>query len=617
MAKLEAANSPRSVGKPRLFTDDDIAAMASGQGNELPPPLQDKSLLGRVGNKVGQGMDALNEYAVEGGRVIDRVVHHPYDSLLNPVTAPPFRRQVERGIVHALPIPEAVSRGLIGDTAQADAATEPGAEKAGVGFGVLLPNPVSAFTGGVAGGLLSGIPAKGAVAGAALGAAKSVLGHELAVAPQAAASAALSGQDAGQAARDAATEPLGLGLAVGLGGIGGAGRGKAEAIRDPKTLSGRTLARIKAGGGEVRTLGSAPVRGGIYEDPELLSRPYGRAGVNEQADQAQLRILEENRRTLAKLRSDYGTQQDAILAKHAKASYDFRPLHGELALLEQGITASNGTTTDPALKAAIDQIRTATTSIPGALGRRPTASGTVSDLIKLQRAVKARANYGQPATVESGPYRILDEILAKEGEAIDPALGPLRQQYRQGIESLKDANDYLFGKREPDIADSAAKERAAALRLGRVGDETQAATGAADRQLEEFRKINPFYQKQVSLVEAKKNLERLRYGEPEVPQPIEKGMGMAAAGAAHHVSLGAIGYKLGGPLGAVLGAGAANYLKNPLATKLRLQLPVSDFVGNRVTGALAPKVENVLIRSAQDRKRKNEENARVLRGEAP
>lgn len=647
---LQAAAKLKDKSSGKGEYDDLLAAAAALPQKPIPasevhhvPPPEPTGVFARLKGKLSSGFDALNETAVAGGKVIGRILSHPVDSLFNPDTAPPFRRSVERGIVHALPIPEAVAERLIGDTKtfddsrryligrpkDADVKFAPHvsgaeAETGGQALGTLLPNPLIRQGAGVAKTLLSRVPAKGIVAGAGKGIAQAVLGHELAAVPQAAASAAVNREPIGEAVRQVATDPVALTIAGTAGGLGGAARGKAAAIRDPRALSGRTLKSIESGGGKIRAAGPNPIVGGTYDDPDLERRPYGRAGVNQQADQAQLRVNAHNEQKLTNARDQFGNEQETILQAHKNSRYDFVPLHSKFAEIEKDITASNGKVTDPSLKSALDHLRAVTTvpaSRPGLGLTGP--GGTVEDLIKAQRMVKARAEYGAPSTVENRPYRLLDGLLAGEGERIDPRLGPLRQKYGQTMESLKAANGYLYGAKRAEVTPTAAQQRGASGRLGRIGDETQAATGAAERQLGEFRNLDPAYEREVGLVEAKKNLERLRYGEPETSAPIEKGMGAAAGRAARRGIMAHVGSAVGATLGPVgrlagtaIGAGTAHLFDNPLANQLRLTLPAADAVGKSLTGSTAPAAENIISRARRQRRERDKENARILRGEA-
>jgi hypothetical protein len=75
---------------------------------------------------------------------------------------------------------------------------------------------------------------------------------------------------------------------------------------------------------------------------------------------------------------------------------------------------------------------------------------------------------------------------------------------------LERANDIVYGKDTPDVADRAAAERTAAATFGRLGDSSQAGTLRAD-QLDELARISPSYERLTRHVRAKKAQEELRY----------------------------------------------------------------------------------------------------------
>lgn len=66
--------------------------------------------------------------------------------------------------------------------------------------------------------------------------------------------------------------------------------------------------------------------------------------------------------------------------------------------------------------------------------------------------------------------------------------------------------------------------------------------------------------------------------------PIEHGMGMAAEHGARKAAAMLLGHHVGGPLGLYLGAKMAEALGNPIATRVRIGLPLAETAG-RVYGS--------------------------------
>ncbi len=243
---------------------------------------------------------------------------------------------------------------------------------------------------------------------------------------------------------------------------------------------------------------------------------------------------------------------------------------------------------------------------------------TAEDLVKIKKYISAKADWNNPGTAENHHFREMYGALVKDAEAIDPRIGQINKQYGATMEGLKRVNDILFGKNRTDIADRAASEKQAALKLGRVGDETQAATAEAP-QIEELRKADPVYAQMLRLLEAKKAQERARFGEPEVSTGFEKGQHRAAGHGAARLGLGVLGAKVGsvfGPVGtaagAALGYKAADVLRNPIANDLRLKLPAAKFIGSRQ--GLGPGLSAVEAARAEQRRKEGERINSVLGG---
>lgn len=616
------------------------AARSIDVGPVKPP----RSLLQRLGDSVAADLKTIGT----GAATVINSVQHPIDTIRDPHK----RREFERGLDDMLTMgagqrlaarignalgdkpdvaigPETFGGGISGgggqpvrNTQDVDERAAPGYRAAGNLVGIFTPGAANAagkLGSKVAGKALSRLPVSGPLSGAAGGTARAVLGYEAAAVPTAAAQAAVAGENPIEAARRAATNPLGLIASAVVGAGAGGARGYSAKLRDPKTLEGRTVRDVEAAGGEIRPFGD-PARGGLYESPELAGLPKGRAGMNELAGKSQEAIKEYNRAKLADAREQYGTELDDILAEHADKSHLAEQTHDTLDALEKRATLSNGKVANKKLHGVVQEVRDLLTTDTGRLDQRVSqASGKpvyvsapavkVEDMIKVKQAVNDLAEWGSPATADNAPYRLIHHALVEDAASVDPRIKELNRTYGQTMEGIKAANDILFGQKKTDVADSAPKSKSAALKLGRVGDETQAAT--TDR-LGELEKLDPEYGRQLRLLKAKKAAERLRYGEPEVSTSIEKGVKRGAA----HAVLPAIGGAIGlshGPIGAAAGAAAGAALENPFALKLRLGLPVAEYAG-RAQGLGAGLLADRIRAAREYQKRLSEQRAALLAG---
>lgn len=293
-----------------------------------------------------------------------------------------------------------------------------------------------------------------------------------------------------------------------------------DALRNPQNEIGRSIAAL-----------DQAKASGVMNTPEFKALPHGAEGFNRAATTAEEQLAGHNEDILNHARQQYGQHIDQILAEHANKRYDFTKLHGELGGIESEMVASNGTVGDPHMKNAIDRVRMMTSqsvvqhgdSFPlsgqPAAGLR-TPAGTVEDLIKAQKVIKADAQYDAAPTVENRPYRLLDKLLSEEGKDIDPRLRPLKADYAKVVDQLGEANDIMYGSRDPDVVRNTSKQKRARGLLGRIGDSTQAAT-LAEQDIARLKALDPKYQEILSPVEAKKAVERTRFGLPHVSRRIE------------------------------------------------------------------------------------------------
>lgn len=217
-----------------------------------------------------------------------------------------------------------------------------------------LPNPITKAAGALGGPLvdvLDKVPAKGIVQNAIMGAAKGAANY---IPPAVAYAAATPGATLHDVV-GAATNPVGLGIAMGGGAIGGGAKGFGQNIRDPLTQSGRDLQAIEAVNGEVRPFGE-PARGGEFESQEMQNLPKGRAGRHELAAKSVDRVLAANDEQYHAAQEAWGNTADQVLADHGDETHFATKTHDVLDKLEQDNTV-NGVVGDEKLAGAIKKAR--------------------------------------------------------------------------------------------------------------------------------------------------------------------------------------------------------------------------------------------------------------------
>jgi hypothetical protein len=205
-------------------------------------------------------------------------------------------------------------------------------------------------------------------------------------------------------------------------------------------------------------------------------------------------------------------------------------VHDLLDRLDSANTV-NGVTVDEHQGRAIDKVRRMLTKDTGQLDYRASVeqgepvtiqapAATIQELMKVKQAVAGLADYGAPATPETRPYRLIDKAIGQDLEAADPRIADLNKRYAETMGRLETANDIMYGAQSPDVMRSTAKQKRARGLLGRVGDNTQAAT-LARKDLERLKDLDPEYRDILAPVEGKKAVERSRFGLPHVSRRIE------------------------------------------------------------------------------------------------
>lgn len=318
---------------------------------------------------------------------------------------------------------------------------------------------------------------------------------------------------------DALTGAL-IGTATAVPSVVSAGAKAARtALRNPQGEIGRTI----------RALDEAKASG-ITKDPTFKALPKGAEGFNQAASEAEEKLASHNEQLLKQARKDYGDSLDQVLKDHADRPHVVSETHNALNQMEAENSVNGETINDNLAKAInktrrmltidtneIDRAHLAATGNVRTL-RRPEVK--VGDLMKVKRAVADLAEYGIPATPETRPYRIIDKTIARELETIDPRVAEMNKKYAATMGQLEESNDILYGSQNPDVVRSTSKQKRARGLLGRVGDSTQAATLARD-DIERLKELDPAYKQAIAPVEAKKAIERTRFGLPHVSRRIE------------------------------------------------------------------------------------------------
>lgn len=361
---------------------------------------------------------------------------------------------------------------------------------------------------GIAGRLATSRPVVGALTGAAAGAGTGAV-EDVA-----------RGMDAGDVASNAGRNALMGGLVGGgIGSVSAAASKGRVALRGQKNEMGRTI----------RGLDEAKASG-VMNDPEFKALPKGAVGFNQAATNAEEQLATHNETLLKQARQQYGKDLADITHAHAERHHIVSETASTIDQLAAENTV-NGVVGNDHLASALDKVSRMITRDTGVMdsaasrasGEYETISAPavkVKDLLKVKKLVSDLADYGNPATPETRPYRILDKTIGRDLEGIDPRVGEMNARYAETMGQLEKSNEILYGSQNPDINRSVSKQRRARGLLGRVGDETQAAT-LAEKDVEALKELDPKYREIISKVEAKKVVERSRFGLPHVSRRIE------------------------------------------------------------------------------------------------
>jgi hypothetical protein len=329
-------------------------------------------------------------------------------------------------------------------------------------------------------------------------------------------------ENARKGVADAAVNPLPAALGAAGGVLHGGARGFSESVRDPLSETGHTLGVVAREGGEINMTGEpvTPTRptSAFTRAAEL---PHGKAGYNRAAAIGGNEFADYNAKLLQAARDSYGHSFDGI-AKSNPQSFDMTPLFNKFDQLIAERTASNGVNGDPDLAAALGQAKSLLTArVRVGNEFRDIPAAKLTDVKIALDKVRDAAEFDAPATKDNRPYRLAYKAMAGEMANIDPRLGPLNQRFAATMDKLERANDIVYGSEDVNPATRARKQAGAAAYLGRAGDPTQA--GTTNQLLyEELRGLDPKYERIVRDIEAKKAMESLRYGKPEMSTNIEK-----------------------------------------------------------------------------------------------
>jgi hypothetical protein len=528
LGKLGAVSAPMASPQPGPYADSYHQPPANERPDANVQLTEKPSLLGEIGSgfvdmaKIyGRGIKALGEEAW-------REASHPIDTFKarnSPETAAK-KRQVLRGFDDSMTFGfggaayDLARRKLFGETSEqqeaqaaADEESFPGLRTGGSLIGMLTP-------GGTSGAGRAGVAAANRVirgTGKLASTGKGMLAAAVTVPGVAGAQATARGENPLPAVEQALTDPFtyvaaGIPLAMAMRMSG--------RVRDPRKPTGRILQTVAENRGEVRMFGDEPVTGGVYETPALQTLPEGREGVNRAAADAGRTFTRINRRMVRRARRAY-SQQLREIARDNPGPVDITPVTEELRGLIRH--QSNGEIANPEVAAAVADVERLITqpAEPGPelfgpsgerlqTGRPAEAAATLQDLRQAREVVADRAQFGEPVTKDNAPYRVIHRALGQASKRIDPRLAVIDEAFSTIMSRLERANDIVYGKDTPDVADRAAAERTAAATFGRLGDSSQAGTLRAD-QLDELARISPSYERLTRHVRAKKAQEELRY----------------------------------------------------------------------------------------------------------
>ena len=632
-----------------------------GEGNKqldfVPGPAPRESFSDRI-SAMGRGVQALGSTAL-----------HPIDTF----SSPEKTRQLARGALdvttlgygtklademHArLPAgfpgnASAAGRRPFAETEASDAEAAPDYRTAGSIPAMFAPNPANLLfrgAGAVVGRGFNKVPVGSAAAGAPMGAAKSIVSYEATAPFMAGAHADSSGRRL-EAAKEAAIDPLGLMLSGTLGAAGGAGRGNAARIRDPKTETGRVLETVRERGGpgaRINMFGE-PVTGGIFESPDMKSVSTGRRGTGDLAERQTTRIDTANTNRLREARAQYGDAVDDVIASHGDRPHPTPNAHKALDAMDADNTV-NGVIGDEGVARATDKVRRMLTQqgvdtneqatlanvmrktgIPETARLNPQAikallaqagpedivatprqQATAGDMVKTRKIVRQLAN-NAPTPSENRVYQVILGAMDEDAALVDPRIREMNANFRKAMEPIEQSNEILFGKKGRDPGLSEAQRRTGDANFMRMGEETQAGI-VREPAFQRLEQLGPEYRDASSMMRAKVAQEKLRRGDPEtstslpheLARAFRRGGGPAAAGAI-------IGGKLAGPVGAAVGTaagvGVGAYRANPVANRIRIGLPASEAVG-KLSGRSAVGVDQItgIARNRGKKKRKQEE----------
>lgn len=637
---------PELAAKKKGLSLEEQQAMThqpgEGRGDEPLPPYRDP--FPQTVAQIGRGVGAVAS-----------AVRHPIDTARSPEKL----RQFVRGgsdvflgyptkiadAAHANLEPHlpswaqgnAVGRRPFAETEQEDTAIAPNERTGGALVTMLAPNPLGLagrLGSSAAGAALSRVPANSAISGAGMGAARGVLGYELAAPAMAALHADSAGNRAG-AARAAATDPFGIIAAGTFGAIGGAGRGNAANIRDPRTESGRVIRDVEQAGGRGARINKfgEPVSGGIYESPELQNLPVGKAGTTELANHGVTRLESANRARLQAARAQFGDTVDDLIAAHGENPHPTTNAHAALDQMAAENTV-NGVVGDEGTASAINKVRRMLTQTTdqvdeaATLRRLGLPSGVTpqkareiigqlppeqvvfktapqvpaGDMVKARKIVRSLATNAQTPS-ENRVYQVVLGAMDKDAEAIDPRIKEMNAAFARAMGPIEQSNEIMFGKQGRDPGLSEAQKRTGIANLSRIGEDTQAAN-VRNPAVERFRQLGPEYQRETDLMRAQTARERLRRGPPETSTTIEKTARRTAF--PKRTILGAMLGPLA-PVAVPIGYAMDKYAENPLANRVRLGLPASEAVG-KITGRSAVGMDAVArIARNRGKKKRDEE----------
>lgn len=536
-----------------------------------PDPTSAWEITKAIGSEMGDRLAHMGR----GAMVLGRSAIHPVDTLSDPSK----RREIERGIDDLVALgygqkladlivrKAGLKEPTFAETEAADVAAAPGYRAGGNILGIAFPGAGKTIA--QTGGKVAQAAVKGV--GALPSAGRAVLGYE-ASAPAITALHASSEGDRIGAALDAAIDPANVLLATGIGAAAGGFQKQVAKTRGAKAAQfleehPEAAKRVSKMPADDRLIGVASreaaenIESGIRRiDRATRKQPYAEAKAQVDAS-----VEASTPRDISHIVQDMkNAAYDLETPRMARAA-----LTEEIGLVERYRQGQDGPVMIP--ERQLNGLRRTLMELGGV--------GT-TDAPGPREAPLRRAAFMAKEMVDQGPY------------------AELNRNYAEGSEAVITRRKQLGLKKRPS-KDREVEIKKIKLGLERYGQNTKTAGG--DTKLDEFLRENPEFAEDIALPEAARARAELT---PRLT-PKHGGLIERTVGAHLGPATALLAAAQGGTPG-VLGATGIMAAQNATPIAGRLLYPLS----RRVSAAPG----NLLLQIAEERRRRDEEAARTLRG---